>query len=162
MKLKNALNAGLRLISNFKHDQKYQLDKNDRCSIHVPFPPSVSKLKDNCLKIEVVLSPTHDYFSLFTPMAILSRNVSQKVLLKFLEQHLHIETVSALTYSLETKSTCLTLYATYHWMLGTITPEDFRSLFKKFVGSVFDLIEEIKVIQSHFKYIKVLHQGRSC
>jgi hypothetical protein len=51
------------------------------------------------------------------------------------------------------------LSATYHWLLGAITPDEFAVLFKQFIMAAIVLVEEIGQMASREEAVKPVHKG---
>ncbi len=159
MSLREDINIGLKAISNPNSTNKLELDKDDNCFISIPLPPSVVKLADDKLMISVKISPSESFFSLLSPLAIIKKTLSAEFLEALFYRQFYAEQVSGVSLSINAEQ--MTLVAVYHWMLDSITPDDFRLLFKKFISAVLELIDEINDMAQCEKNIKPIHKGHS-
>ena len=160
MTLYEDVNAGLSMVSRSK-SSPLVLDASGWCGVPVPMPSSVIRLHDGQMLVEVQISATGDFFKLTSPLAACKSTPSAEFLEALLRRQFTSDHVSAASFALAVTGDTDVLVATYHWMLDTITPEQFKSLFKKFVSAVFDLIDEINDMAQHESKVKPIHAGRN-
>lgn len=158
MSLRKDINAGLKAISSPNATTALVLDKSGGCMVSVPIPLTVADLVDSNLMIKVQLSRTERLFSLLSPLATLNGTPSQAFLETLFNRQFYADQVSGATLAINAEQE--TLIAVYHWMLDSITPAEFVSLFQKFALAVLDLIEEVGLMSKRERQVKPIHKGR--
>ncbi len=160
MSLFQDVNAGLAAVSNPAADEPLKLDSSNWCGITIPMPPSVIRLADGQLLVEVTMPRTLDSFTFSSALAILKDTPHQKFLEALLMRQFYAEQTSGANFAIAVTGDENVLVAVYHWTLDSITPEQFKALFKQFVSAVFDQIEEIKEMARQESKVKPIHKGR--
>ncbi len=159
MALYEDINAGLALVSR-SETSPLTLDKSGWCGVPVPMPPSVIHLKDGQLLVEIQIAATGDFFKLSSPLATCKDTPGAPFLEALLRRQFTSDHVSGASFALATTGDADVLTAVYHWMLDGITPEQFKSLFKRFVAATFDLIDEVNEMVRREAKVKPIHKGR--
>lgn len=159
MSLHENINAGLALVSG-SGASPLTLDKTGWCGVPVPMPSSVIQLQNGQLLVEVQVAATGDFFKLASPLAVCKDTPGAPFLEALLRRQATSDHVSGASFALAVTGDADVLTAVYHWMLDTITPEQFKSLFKRFVAATFDLIDEINDMAQHESKVKPIHKGR--
>lgn len=160
MSLHEDVNAGLQAISRPGAEQPLTLDAEGWCGIPVPMLPEVIVLAEGQMLVEVRISPTGKYFSLFSALAVLRDTPRAKFLETLLRLQHNADHVSGISFGIAVTGDQDVLTSVYHWPLDSITPEQFRALFKQFVAAVFDHIGEIKSMAPREPRVKPIHPGR--
>lgn len=158
MSLKADLNVALEAMSNLDASEKLKLDESGRCTVPVLMPASLISLVEGRLMVTVELSGTGHLFTLLTPLAAINGKPSSDFFITLFHRQFFADQVSGA--SLAIGGTEEVLVAVYHWMLDAITPEEFLSLFKKFVSASFDLIGEVGVLADEERGVTPIHAGR--
>lgn len=141
MSLKEDINAGLAVISSPNNSQKLVLAHSGCCTIIVPLPASVVRLVDGQLIVKVKISQTGRFFTLLSPIGVIQEKLSREFLEALFYRQFYAEQVSGASFAINGEDD--TLVAVYHWMLESISPDDFSSLFQEFVTATLDLLREI-------------------
>lgn len=141
MPLKEDINAGLAAISSPNKPQELVLDDSGCCKIIVPLPPSVVSLVDGQLVVQVKLSQTGRFFTFLSPIRGIDEKLSREFFKTLFYRQFYAEQVSGVSFAINGEDD--TLVAVYHWMLESISPDDFSSLFQGFVTATLDLLREI-------------------
>lgn len=160
MSLRDDVNAGLAAVSRASAPQPLVLDDAGWCGIPVPMPPSVIELADGQIMLEVQISKTQDFFTFSSPLAVVKSTPSARFSEALLRRQFYADHVSGAGFALAVVGDEDLLVSVYHWMLDSITPEQFRALFKKFIGAVFDHVEEINTMARREFKVKPIHKGR--
>lgn len=144
MALKDDLNKALYVFGPTQ--KQFQLDEKGRCSI-IMRPKTDEKLPQYLIPpIEVVLSPTGRYFTLTSPLAILKSEPSTGLCQWVMHRQFYAEHVSGLSIAIALVGADDLLMAIYHWILETITPDQFSELYRKFLHAIILLTQEIQSI----------------
>jgi len=142
MSLIEDINAGLAALSEPNRPDKLVLDGSGRCNIKVFLPASVVKLKDSNLMIQVQISRTGRFFSLLSPIGVLKGNPSREFFAALFYRQFYADQVSGASLAINAEDHVVV--AVYHWILESITPNDFSSLFQGFVAATLDLLREVR------------------
>lgn len=159
MSLQEDINKGLIAISR-SPDKALKLDNEGRVVIPVPMPANLIKLEGGVLNVEVVISDTESFFTMATPLAFLSKTPSAGFLEALFYRQAYADQVSAASFAISTHGERDTLMGVYHWMLESITAEQFSELFQSFVAASFDLIDEVKESSKKDRAVRPIHKGR--
>ncbi|MBN2005978.1 MAG: type III secretion system chaperone [Anaerolineae bacterium] len=159
MSLHEDINAGLALVSR-SGASPLTLDASGWIGVPVPMPPAVIQLQNGQLVVEVQVAATGDFFKLTTPLAVCKSTPGAPFLEALLQRQFTSDHVSGASFALAATGDADVLVAVYHWMLDTITPEQFKSLFKRFVAAAFDLIDEVNAMVQREPKVKPIHLGR--
>lgn len=141
MPLKEDINAGLAAISSPNKSQNLVLDDSGCCEIIIPLPASVVSLVDSQLIVQVKLSQTGRFFTLLSPIGVIQKKLTREFFEALFYRQFYAEQVSGASFAINAEND--TLVAVYHWMLESILPDDFSSLFQGFVTATLDLLREI-------------------
>ena len=112
------------------------------------------------LLITVEMSPTARFFTLYSPLAAITGKPGRDFLRELLNRQFHADQVSGSSLAIGGAEDMLV--AVYHWMLDSITPQEFVALFKNFVSATFDLIGEVGHLSRRDRKVTALHKGRPC
>jgi hypothetical protein len=141
MSLKEDINAGLVAISSPNKPPELVLDNSGCCTILVPLPASVVSLVDGQLIVQVKLSRTGRFFTLLSPIGAIQEKLNREFFKALFYRQFYADQVSGVSIAINAEND--TLVAVYHWMLESISPQDFSSLFQGFVTATLDLLGEI-------------------
>ncbi len=160
MALREDLNAALAALNPSPEAPKVELDESGRAVIPVPMPPTVIKLAEGQLPVEVSLAKTGAFFTLSSPIAVLKGTASRDFYEALLQRQFYADQVSAASFGIALVGDQDVVLSLYHWMLDSITSEEFTSLFKHFISATFDLIEEVNDMAKRERKVKPIHKGR--
>lgn len=141
MSLREDVLAGLAAIDAPNAKTPLTLDARGRCEVIVPVPKQVAALTDERLLVEVRMSRTGRFFSLRSPLAKLRETPDAALLEALLQRQYHPDPVSGLGFALSPEDDVLV--ASHHWLLDSISPEQFASLFTKFSTGMFVVLREV-------------------
>ncbi len=156
MSLREDVSAGLVALGG---NLPVTLDGNGTATVPVPLLPSIVKLANNRILVQVQVARTGDFFTLSTPLAELRSKPSQLLLSALLHRHMTAPQTSGLTFALNADEDGL--FALYHWILKTISPEDFRALFQRFTTSTLDLLDEVNEVARRDSSVTPVHEGHT-
>lgn len=176
MSLKEDINAGLAAIKNPNNPNSLVLGDEGgisvlegmNCFVEVPIPESVIKLTNKQLIIKVVLSGSKRFFSLITILATVKGKPNNAFLAGLLNHQFYIDRflgvsigynairASSIGHSGEDD----TLTVVYHWMLDSISPEQFQALFQQFVSSSLAVIKQMEDIARYEKNVDPFHKPK--
>lgn len=157
MSLRDDVNVGLIAISNPRAKEKLSLNAQGECSVPMPMPPSLIKLDDGKLTVKVAMSRTGRRFSFMSSLGQLSGQPSQQFYQRMWHYQFYSDQFSGVTLALSPEDN--TLVAVYHWVLPTISEADFKALFKGFVGTMLELIREMRELARGERHVKLVHKG---
>lgn len=156
MTLQTDINAGLTAISDPNASPKLILDKSGSCFVTVPIPDSVAKLTDNQLIIKIQISRTKRYFSLTTMIAKLNGTPNNKFLEALFHRQFYADQVSGVSLAINAEQN--TLVSIYHWMIDSISPTQFSTLFQNFSLATLDIIKEVGIMAKKERQVMPFHK----
>lgn len=176
MSLKEDINAGLAAIKNPNNPEPLVLGAEGTvsaleglwCFVEVPIPESVIKLTNGQLIIKVVLSGTKHFFSLKTILATVYKHPSVAFLEGLLNNQFYTDRFLGVSIGYNAVGADRlghsgeddTLAVVYHWMLDSISPEQFQALFQQFVNSSLTVINQMEDIAKYEKNVEPFHKPK--
>ena len=158
MGLQEDVNAGLAALSGPEAPSQLGLDSSGRCTVPVPMPASLVELEGGVLPVTVEGSGTGRFFTLSSPIAAINGQPSSDFFRALLNRQFHADQVAGGSFAVGGAEDMLV--AVYHWMLDSITPEEFVALFKNFISATLDLIDEVDNMARRERLVKPIHKGR--
>jgi hypothetical protein len=161
MALKDDLNTALMELGQQARFEVPTLDDTGASRLVIQVPPDLHALRDGELLIDIRLSTQGDRFSLYTPVAAFTSAPQQDVLEALLRRQFVGGQSSGLSYAIRTvEEDYDALVVIAHWILGSITPEQFRQFYQRFMAATFLIIDDIYNIAQTIPYIEAFHPGR--
>jgi len=120
------------------------LDDQGACMIPVRIPSSITALAGGTLNVRVKLAPSQRMFTLLTPLAASDTELPVEVLRTLVADHFFVDRVGGASWALNVERN--TLFASHHWMVGSISVPQFRELFHAFCSAAFLLLDRIDAI----------------
>jgi hypothetical protein len=155
MPLRDDVLAGLAAIDAPDARSPLALDDTGRCVVTVPMPRQVAALSEGRLLVEVRMSRTGRAFSLRSALAKLRETPDSALLENLLQRHYHPDQVSGLAFALSAEDDAVV--AVYHWILDSITPAQFSSLFARFSTGTLALLREIAAMARRDSSLEPVH-----
>jgi hypothetical protein len=153
MALKEDLLAGLAALSEGT-PQPLTLDDAGQCEIPMRLPPSITQIAGGKLPVLIKLARSGRFFTMLVPIAVAPEEPPARFMLQLLNDQLFVDTVRGVSFSYNLESGAI--FATYHWMVETISPSQFCDLFHKFVAAAFTLLDRMGAIADGMKGISTL------
>lgn len=160
MPLKEDLNTALMELRQHVKFEVPTLDDTGVSHLVIPIPPVLHALRDDELTIDIHLSTQGDRFSLDTPVAAFTDVPQQDLLESLLRRQFAGSQSSGLSYAIRTVGDYDALFVIAHWILGSITPQQFQQFYQRFMAATFLIIDDIHNIAQTLPYIEAMHPGR--
>lgn len=136
------------------------LDDNGWALVRMPYTDAPVRLHDNELTIQIRLASSGRFFTLFSPLALLHETPNAPALEHLLRRQFYADQVGAASVAIAQVGDADVLQAVAHWMLPTLTAEEFSKLFEIFVQAVFTLIPEVVQLAEAGQPLQPLHHLR--
>jgi hypothetical protein len=143
MALKEDVQAGLAAL-DAGTPAPLSLDDEGGCVVNVLIPPSVIKLAGGRLAVRVKLARTGRFFTLLAPVAMTSRDLPIEVLNVMVTDQFFVDRVGGASFAFAVETGMI--FASYHWMIESISIAQFNELFRKFCAAAFLLLERMGTI----------------
>lgn len=134
------------------------LDDNGWALITLPAPNAPHPLHEDELTIQVRIASNGDYFSLYSPLAILKSSGDSALLEHLLRRNFYAEQTDGLTFAINDVQETDVVQAVYHWTTSTITPDQFTTLLEHVVKAVFTLLDEIDALAAKSKSLDPINK----
>ena len=162
MTLKEDVNAALHELGQHVKFEVPSLDDKGASRLVIQVPPALHALRDGELMIDIQLSSMGDRFSLLTPIAAFTNPPNRDVLEALLRRQFAGGQSSGLSYAIRTvDDQYYTLFAIAHWILGSITPQQFQQFYQRFMAAAFMVLDDIAEIGQLTPDIEAFHPGKS-
>jgi hypothetical protein len=143
MSLEDDVAAGL-LALNATRQEPLSLDAEGACEITLRIPPTVVKLSGEKLVIRLEVAKTGRSLTLRAPIASTARELPVEVLDAMVSDQLTAARVGGASYTYEPEIGVI--FAVYHWIVPSITPEQLGELIRAFSGAAFRALERMGTI----------------
>jgi hypothetical protein len=153
MSLRDDVNAGLAALVDGT-ERQLLLDEEGACEIPIAIPPSIKKLAGGRLMVRINISRTGNFFTLLAPIAVASGDLPAAVLETLLGDQFFVDRTWAASFAFNAETGVV--FASYHWMLSSISSAELRELFDKFCVAAFLLLERMAVIAGGVKGISTI------
>jgi hypothetical protein len=158
MSLREELNSAIAAL-DASYEPKAQLDAAGRYAVLLPLPSAVIELREGRLPIEVALSKTGNYFSLLSPLAVIDDQATRGFCEALLHRQFYADQVAGISFAINVLNDDDILMAVYHWMLPSISADQFAALFKRFVTAVIEAIGELNTMARQSPGVTPFHEG---
>lgn len=144
--LKDDLYTALSALARGRYSIDNKLDDKGWVLLLMPYPDAPHPLHKDELSIQIQISTTGRYFTLYSPLAILKERLQESTGEHILRRHFYADQVDGASLAIQDVYDKDVLTAIYHWGLGSINPEQFAILLERFTDGVFTLMKEIDII----------------
>ncbi|ACY19096.1 type III secretion system chaperone [Haliangium ochraceum] len=155
MSLRDDVDAGLAAIDAPGASKRLALNERGTCEVTVPIPKQAATLTDERLMVYVRMSRTGRRFSLRTPLAKMRETPDSELLENLLQRVYYPDQLSGLSVAMSPEDDALVAY--YHWILDSITPEQFKALFTKFATGSLIVVREVAGMARQQPAIEPVH-----
>lgn len=160
MALREDLTAGLERLSNKVKFSVPALDASGRARLEIPIPAGLAILRDGRLTIDIRIASGGESFTLSTAVATTLGVVRAPFLDALLRRQQHGDSSAGLSYALEAANQYDALLAVYHWIIPSITPEQFNALYQRFLMAALRVIADIDGMIDKTPNVERVHPKR--
>lgn len=143
MALREDLEAGLEALAKKVKFSVPAPDASGRARLEIPIPPMLAAVRDGKLTVDIRMASGGESFTLSTPIATTFGAVRAPFLDALLRRQQNGDSSAGLSYALEAANQYDALLAVYHWILPSITPEQFNALYQRFLMAALRVIADV-------------------
>jgi len=158
--LREDLEAGLEALAKKVKFTVPALDSSGRTRLEIPVPPMLGAVRDGKMMVDIRLASGGESFTLSTPVATTLGAVRAPFIDALLRRQQHGDSSAGLSYALEAANQYDALLAVYHWIIPSITPEQFNALYQRFLMAALRVIADVDDMVDKTPNVERVHPKR--
>jgi hypothetical protein len=146
MRIVDDLKRGLSAIADRNYDIQNQLKDRGWGNILIPFAAAPVKLHKDELNIQIRVASSGQFFSLHSPLAIVTHELESAPLLHLLRRQFDADQLGAASFAIQDMNDIDVLVGVQHWPLHTISEAQFIDLIETFIQATFTMLKEVNAL----------------